>query len=144
MTQQPLARVALVSYRALGSIIARGIVATHAIGRRRTSEHGAPGATNASDIFAGSAKEAIRQLPKNVNVAVTLSLALGGFDRATITVRSNPALTQNRHCIELEGAFGGACVGIEAARAIDNPKSSALAAYSALSLLKRLASPLQI
>lgn len=97
-----------------------------------------------SDIFVGSARQAIRQFPKNVNVAVTLSLALGRLDRATVVVRSNPALTRNRHCIELEGAFGRARIEIEAAPSLDNPKSSALAGYSVLSLLKRLSSPLQI
>jgi hypothetical protein len=36
------------------------------------------------------------------------------------------------------------CVEIEATPALDNPKSSALAAYTVLSLLKRLSPPLKI
>jgi aspartate dehydrogenase len=96
------------------------------------------------DAFVGSAQEAIQQFPKNVNVAVTLSLALGDLKRATVVVRSNPALTRNHHCIELEGAFGRARIEIDAAPSMNNPKSSALAAYSVLSLLKRRTSVLQL
>jgi len=97
-----------------------------------------------TDLFVGSAGDAIRRFPKNVNVAVTLSLALEDLDRATVVVRSNPALTRNRHCIELEGAFGRARIEIDAAPSSTIPRSSALASYSVLALLKRLASTLQI
>ena len=112
---------------------------------------GAPGlvqfeaeSTEARDVFRGSAREAIERFPQNVNVAVTLALAATGLDQTMVVVRSNPALSRNRHTIELEGAFGRARIEVEASASRDNPKSSALAAYSVLALLKRLASPLQL
>jgi aspartate dehydrogenase len=103
-----------------------------------------PSTTEPHDVFRGSAREAIARFPQNVNVAVTLALAAAGLDRTMVAVRSNPALSRNRHSIELEGAFGHARIEVEASPSPDNPRSSALAGYSVLALLRRLASPLQL
>jgi len=112
--------------------------------------HGAPGvAARLSDdavqeIYRGSAREAIARFPQNVNVVAALSLATTGLDDTTITIRSNPRLTNNRHTVTLEGAFGSARLEVEARPSPDNPKSSLLAAFSVLSLLRKIASPIQI
>jgi aspartate dehydrogenase len=96
------------------------------------------------DVFRGTARQAIAAFPQNVNVAVALSLAGVGVDETTITVTSTPAATRNRHIVELQGAFGSARLEIEARPSPDNPKSSLLAAYSVLALLRKLRSPIQI
>lgn len=88
-------------------------------------------------IFTGNADNAIKAFPKNVNVAVAVGLATISTDRLKVTVASNPKLTVNTHTIELEGDFGSASVRI-AAKASRNAHSSKLAAYSVVSLLKRL------
>ena len=103
-----------------------------------------PSPVEAEDVFRGSARKAIERFPQNVNVSVTLALAAAGLDRTMVAIRSNPALSRNRHSIELEGAFGRARIEVEARPSSDNPNSSALAAYSVLALLKRLACPLQL
>jgi aspartate dehydrogenase len=96
------------------------------------------------DVFRGSAREAIAAFPQNVNVAVALSLAGVGLDHTAVTVTSKPGATRNRHIMELEGAFGSARIEIEARPSPDNPKSSLLAAYSVLALLRKLRAPIEI
>jgi aspartate dehydrogenase len=96
------------------------------------------------EVFRGTARQAIAAFPQNVNVAVALSLAGTGLDDTTVTVASKPGATRNRHIVELEGAFGAARLEIEARPSPDNPKSSLLAAYSVLALLRKLRAPIQI
>ena len=116
----------------------------HALRGAPGLREGEPSAVEVQDVFRGTAREAIQRFPQNVNVAVTLALAGQGLDRTMVIIRSNPALTRNRHVVELEGAFGRARVEVEADASQGNPKSSALAADSVLALLKRLASPLRV
>ena len=56
-------------------------------------------------IFDGSAREAAKGFPANVNVAAALSLAGIGPDRTTIEIWADPALTRNIHRIEVEFQF---------------------------------------
>lgn len=101
-------------------------------------------ATRRELAFRGSAREAVAGFPQNVNVVAGLSLATVGLDDVAMEVYSDPALRRNRHSFTLDGIFGRARVEIEAAPTAGNPRSSALAAYSVLVLLRKLASPLQI
>ncbi|MDO5423795.1 MAG: aspartate dehydrogenase [Eubacteriales bacterium] len=89
-------------------------------------------------LFEGSAREAIRRFPKNVNVAVAAAEATVGSDRARVTVVSDPALVRNTHTIELSGNFGEASLTMGSNPSAKNPGSSEMAAYSVLSLLKRM------
>ena len=57
---------------------------------------------------------------------------------------ADPSLDSNVHRLELKGDFGEATVEIRARPMPDNPKSSALAAFSVLALLSRISSPLEI
>ncbi len=88
-------------------------------------------------IFSGNAVEAIKNFPKNVNVAVAVGLATIGADKLSVTITSNPKLNANRHTIELDGTFGHADIQISA-KPSSNVQSSRLAAYSVISLLQRL------
>lgn len=97
----------------------------------------------AETLFAGSARQAIAVFPKNVNVAVAAALAAADVDSARVEVNSVPHLALNTHQIELSGEFGEATLTIASRPSRDNPKSSALAAYSVLALLEKLASPIQ-
>ena len=94
-------------------------------------------------IFTGSAREAIAVFPKNVNVAVAAALAAADVDTARVEVCAVPHLPRNTHEITLNGAFGQATLTIASVPSPDNPRSSALAAYSVLALLEKLNSPLQ-
>ena len=93
-------------------------------------------------VFSGSAREAIEAFPKNVNVAVALALATAGVDETEVVVRSVPGKKLNLHTVELSGAFGNATVSVESVPTAENPRSSAIAAYSVLARLASMTDPI--
>lgn len=93
-------------------------------------------------IFSGNAVEAIEAFPKNVNVAVALSIATTGPENTRVEITSVPGLPRNTHKVVLDGNFGTAEISIASAPSA-NPRSSALAAYSVLARLRRMASPIE-
>jgi aspartate dehydrogenase len=95
---------------------------------------------NAEEVFAGTAKEAIEAFPRNVNVAVATGLATLGVDNTNVIIRSIPGTLNNNHNIVLEGDRVKVSIKIESTPSPDNQKSSSLAAWSVIALLKRLAS----
>jgi aspartate dehydrogenase len=94
-------------------------------------------------VFEGTAREAIAEFPQNVNVVAAMSFATLGMDMVTTSIVSDPARTLNKHTILLEGAFGRARCEIEARPSPDNPRSSLLAAYSVIALLRKLSDPIR-
>lgn len=97
----------------------------------------------AEEIFSGVAKEAIVHFPKNVNVAVATALAGAGVENTKVSINSIPGLESNRHTIEVVGETIQISTTVETTPSEDNPKSSSLAAYSVISLLKELADPIR-
>jgi len=95
-------------------------------------------------IFEGSAREACRLYPKNVNVSATLSLAGIGFDRTVVRIVSDPAAKANSHRIVVESDAGRMEFLFENAPLADNPKTSALAALSALDRIRKIGGTLQV
>jgi aspartate dehydrogenase len=95
-------------------------------------------------IFDGPAAEAVAGFPANVNVAAALSLAGIGAARTRVVVVADPTSTANCHRITAVGAFGRLECSVENVPAPTNPKTSYLAALSAIALLKRLSSPLVV
>ena len=57
-------------------------------------------------LFEGTASEAVKAFPANVNVAATISLAGIGFERTKVKVIADPSLSRNVHEITVEGEFG--------------------------------------
>jgi aspartate dehydrogenase len=57
-------------------------------------------------IFEGSAREAVKQFPKNINVAACLSLAGVGFDETKVEIVADPVETRISHKILAHGKFG--------------------------------------
>ncbi len=94
------------------------------------------------EIFNGSALEAIKHFPENVNVAVTTALATVGVENTKVSIKSIPGFKSNKHQIKLVGETINVGIIIETTPSEDNPKSSTLAAYSVISLLKNLVSPI--
>lgn len=94
------------------------------------------------EVFKGSAVEAIKFFPKNVNVAVATGLATTGVDNTKVIIKSIPGAKSNKHEIKLIGKNIKVNIIIEAKPSEDNPKSSKLAAYSVIALLENLVSPI--
>ncbi|MBI1883511.1 MAG: DUF108 domain-containing protein [Chlamydiae bacterium] len=95
-------------------------------------------------IFEGKASEAIRAFPQNVNVAATLSLVGIGADRTRVKMMTSRHLKKNVHEIVIEGEFGRASFVIENEPSHKNPKTSLLAAFSAIATLEKALFGLEI
>ncbi|MEI8189303.1 MAG: aspartate dehydrogenase [candidate division NC10 bacterium] len=94
-------------------------------------------------VFSGSAQEAVRLFPANVNIAATLSLAGIGPERTRVTIIADPGVRMNIHTVSLRGEFGAFTATIECLPS-SNPKTSLVAALSAVALLEGMVSPLRI
>ena len=81
------------------------------------------------EIFSGSAREACRGFPANVNVMAAVSLAGIGPDRTRARIIAVPGLARNCHDIDVEGEFGRLQVHIENIPS-ENPKTGKLTALS--------------
>lgn len=91
-------------------------------------------------LFEGPAREGVPHFPQNVNIAAVLALAGIGMDRTRLKVVADPALSLNTHTIRVSGKSGRFTVVLENVPSPDNPKTSWLACYSALSALRSLGS----
>ncbi len=100
--------------------------------------------TSRTVIFDGTANEAVKAFPANVNVAASLSIAGIGFERTKVRVVADPSLSTNVHEISVEGEFGKFNTKVENIPSPTNPKTSYLAALSAIATIKKIASPVQI
>jgi aspartate dehydrogenase len=95
-------------------------------------------------VFAGTAREAARGFPANVNVAAALALAGIGPDRTTIEIWADPMVTRNVHRIEVEADTARFSLQIENVPSAENPRTGRLTALSAIAALRKLSSPLAV
>lgn len=95
-------------------------------------------------IFEGTAAEAVKAFPANVNVAATLSIAGIGFEKTRVRIVANPDITRNIHEITVKGDFGTFTNRIENVPSPINPKTSYLAPLSLIATLKKISNPLQL
>lgn len=101
-------------------------------------------ADRALTVFEGTAREAIAAFPANVNVSIALSLAGIGPDRTRVIVRSDPQAKQTFHRIEAEGQAGQLLVEVSSNPSPANPRTSIMAAASAITALKDAAADAQV
>ncbi|MBC7100203.1 aspartate dehydrogenase [Methanothermobacter tenebrarum] len=87
-------------------------------------------------LYKGNASEAVKKFPLNINVAATLSIACNMDVEVEIIV--DPQVDRNLHEITVKGDFGELKTIAKNIRCSLNPKTSVLAAYSAIKLLKSL------
>lgn len=95
-------------------------------------------------VFTGTAREAIEGFPTNVNVAACLSLAGIGADRTMVKIVADPAASKTQHEITVVGDFGELYTCVKNVIHPENPKTSFLAALSAIRTLKGITEPIQI
>ncbi len=101
------------------------------------------GLTEAKLVFEGTAREAARGFPANVNVAAALSLAGIGADRTQIAIWADPAVTRNIHKIDVEADSARFTLQIENVPS-ENPRTGRITALSVVALLRKLRSPLAV
>ncbi len=94
--------------------------------------------TESTLIFSGSAMEAVPLFPGNINVAAALSLAGIGPEKTQVRIYADPNCDRNSHEVEVAGDFGKLVTRTELLTAPNNPKTSMLAALSAIALLRRI------
>lgn len=105
---------------------------------------GLKGVEKESVVYDGNAREAIKLYPANINVSAALSIAGLGVDRTRVRIIADPAASRNVHDVAAKGRFGELRVRVENVPSPTNPKTSYLAALSAIALLKRISSPLEV
>jgi len=89
-------------------------------------------------LFHGSAREAARNFPQNVNVAASLSLAGIGADRTQSEVWADPGCTRNTHTVEVESDAGSFSMTISSAPDPQSPRTSIMAPQSVIACLRGL------
>ena len=94
-------------------------------------------------IFDGTAREAARGFPANLNVAVALSLAGIGADRTRVQIWADPTVTRNTHRIEVDSDSARFSMSIENIPS-ENPRTGKITALSVIACLRKLRAPLRI
>jgi len=87
-------------------------------------------------IFTGNAIEAISKFPQNTNVSVTLSLAVGDFNKVNVRIVADPNVDQNIHEVNIYSSVGEYKI-IHKNKPSPNPKTSYLAPLSLAAALKK-------
>jgi aspartate dehydrogenase len=95
------------------------------------------------EIFSGTAREACRGFPANVNVTAAVSLAGIGPDETQVRIRAVPGLARNCHDVEVEGEFGRLAVHIENVPS-ENPRTGKLTALSIMRSIQDAADTVRI
>jgi len=94
-------------------------------------------------VFEGTARQAARGFPANLNVAVALSLAGIGPDRTMVEMWADPTITRNIHRIEVDSDSALLSMSIENIPS-DNPKTGRITALSVIACLRKLRAPLRV
>ena len=95
------------------------------------------------EVFSGSAREACRGFPANVNVSGAVSLAGLGPDKTTVRILAVPGLKRNCHDIDVAGEFGRLSVRVENVPT-ENPRTGRLAALSIIRSIQDAADSVHI
>jgi aspartate dehydrogenase len=94
-------------------------------------------------IFDGTAREAAKGFPANLNVAVALSLAGIGPDLQPGAVRADAALTRNVHRVEVDADSASISMTIENIPS-ENPKTGRITALSVIAYLRKQGAALRV
>jgi aspartate dehydrogenase len=101
------------------------------------------GITEPLKIFEGTAREAAKGFPANLNVAVALSLAGIGPDRTRLEIWADPTVTRNVHRIEVESDSASFSMAIENIPS-ENPRTGRITALSVIAYLRKQRASLRV
>ncbi len=88
-------------------------------------------------VYEGNAEEAARLYPREMNVAATLALTVKPV-KVSVNVISDPKVQRNTHEFSVKWRFGEMFLKFANDPHPENPRTSALAAWSAIRLLRSL------
>ena len=91
-----------------------------------------------STIFEGTASEAVRLFPKNINVSALLSISGLGSHETIVKIIADPNTTKNTHEITARGKFGQITSKFENVPDSNHPRTSRLAILSAIETIRSI------
>lgn len=89
-------------------------------------------------VFTGTARQAARGFPANVNVAAALSLAGIGPDRTMVEVWADPGISRNMQSVRIVSDSGEAEMAIRNIPSAENPRTGRITALSVIACLRRM------
>lgn len=95
-------------------------------------------------VFSGSAREAARGFPANVNVCAALALSGIGADVTMIEIWADPTVAHNTHTVTVKSEISNFTATIQNVPSEENPATGKVTALSALATLQRLTAPLVV
>ncbi len=95
-------------------------------------------------IFEGTAREAVKAFPQNINIVALLSLAAGGRVVPRVEVFVAPGSRRNIHVVEVRSKAAQVRIACENEPSPDNPKTSYLAVLSAEAVLQGMGAALRV
>lgn len=91
-------------------------------------------------VLRGSAREAAKGFPANVNVAAALALAGIGPDRTRVEVWADPTIDRNIQSVTIRSDSGEAIMTMNNIPSDDNPRTGRIVANSVIATLRRMTS----
>ncbi|HDO52285.1 MAG TPA: aspartate dehydrogenase [Rhizobiales bacterium] len=95
-------------------------------------------------LFSGSARDAAKGFPANLNVAAALALAGCGPERTQVEIWADPGVTRNVQSVTVKSACADFTMTIENVPSDDNPRTGRITAHSVIAALRRLTEPLVV
>lgn len=100
--------------------------------------------TEALKVYDGSAAEAAKGFPANLNVGAALGLAGIGPEKTRLEIWADPGVTRNSHTITVVSNSSNFTMTIENIPTEENPRTGKITALSVIAALKRLTEPLVV
>jgi len=95
-------------------------------------------------LFSGSAEQAVRCFPQNINVAGILSIAGIGQAKTKVRIVASPKTTKNIHEVRIDSEAATIVTRAENVLHPENPKTSFLAVLSAIATLRQILEPIKV
>jgi aspartate dehydrogenase len=95
-------------------------------------------------VYSGSARQAVKLFPKNINVSATLGLVGAGLDKTQVKIIADPNVKENIHEFSLKGDCGQIYVKLVNVPSPNNPKTSYITCLSVVKTLEQIVSRVKI